>query len=236
MCLLLAAAPCIGGQENVSAVALPSTSSQALVVSAADSLSTTGRLAIFERDGKSGAWRQVGGAVPVSLGRNGLAAANRISSGLPLKVEGDGKTPIGTFSLESIFGRESSFPTGLPYLAIARETEAIDDPASRYYNRLVDRRNIRKADWKSSEQMFRKDSLYDLGVVVGYNSAPVLPGRGSCIFLHIWRSPGAPTAGCVAMARPDLERIVRWLKSAARPVIAINIAPNQGGGPSVFLR
>lgn len=109
----------------------------------------------------------------------------------------------------------------MPYLPIDPHTEAVDDSASRFYNRIVDRRRVETPDWKSSERMFRSDHLYDLGIVVGYNTKPALPGKGSCIFLHIWKLPGATTAGCIAMSRPDLERIVRWLDPAAKPFIVI---------------
>jgi len=223
--LVVSSASFAGSRKEPPSADLPAASSQALVVSAATSASSAGSLALFERNEKSGRWCQLGNPIPVSLGRNGLALAKEKSApaGIPLKIEGDGKTPIGTFPLERVFGRHGAFATKLPYLALARTTEAVDDPASRYYNRIVDRHDVGKPDWKSSEKMFRDDSLYDLGVVVGYNTQPVQPGKGSCIFLHIWRAPGSPTSGCVAMARPDLERIVGWLDPAARPVIDVRM-------------
>ena len=195
---------------------LPASSRQALVVTADEP--SGGSLLLLERRGRFLPWRAVAGPTRVSLGRNGVAAA-------PRREEGDGKTPAGTYPLESAFGRAAQFPTRLPYLAVTRDHEAVDDPASRFYNRIVDRRDIARPDWKSSERMLRDDHLYDLGVVVGYNTAPAVPGKGSCIFLHIWKSPGAPTAGCIAMPRRDLERIVRRLEPAAKPVIVILPAP-----------
>lgn len=175
----------------------------------------------MERGGKFRPWRSTGDPVPVSLGWNGLASGQGKLAGLPARKEGDGRTPVGTYPLESVFGRAASFPTRMPYLSVTRHHEAVDDPASRFYNRIVDRRGISHPDWKSSERMLRDDHLYDLGVVVGYNTKPVVPGQGSCIFLHIWKSPGATTAGCIAMPRRDIEHIVRWLDPAAKPVIAI---------------
>jgi D-alanyl-D-alanine dipeptidase len=211
-------------------MALPASSTQALVVAADSPAGTTGRLTLYERDGRSGPWRHLGKPLEVALGRGGLASADR--DGIPKKREGDGATPTGTFSLEYAFGRAAAFPTRLPYLALSRSTEAVDDPASRFYNRIVDRRAINRPDWKSAEQMFREDPLYDLGVVVGYNTRPAVPGKGSCIFLHIWKSPGSPTSGCIAMSRRNLGRIVEWLDPAARPVIAISpgkSSPPQAG-------
>ena len=205
---------------------LPSTSLQALVVSAISSSGSTGSLSLYERGNKSDSWRRLGAPIPVALGRSGLAPADEknVSSPSRVKKEGDGMTPLGTFPIVSAFGRAATFSTRLPYRAISPSTEAVDDPGSRYYNRIVDRNDVVNPDWQSSEHMFRNDFLYDLGLVVGYNSDPVQLGKGSCIFLHIWRAPGSPTSGCIAMARPDLERIVRWLDPAARPVIAIQIS------------
>lgn len=192
---------------------------QAVVVTPTSS--TAGTLTMFEREEKSSPWRQQGSPVPVSLGSGGLAAGRGKRCGLPAKTEGDGRTPVGTYPLGPAFGRPASFPTRMPYLRINLHTEAVDDSASRFYNRIVDRRRVATPDWKSSEEMFRSDHLYDLGIVVGYNTKPARPGKGSCIFLHIWKLPGATTAGCVAMSRADLERIVRWLEPAAKPVIVI---------------
>ncbi len=35
--------------------------------------------------------------------------------------------------------------------------------------------------------MWRDDHLYDLVAVLGYNDDPVVPGKGSAIFLHLAR-------------------------------------------------
>jgi L,D-peptidoglycan transpeptidase YkuD (ErfK/YbiS/YcfS/YnhG family) len=43
--------------------------------------------------------------------------------------------------------------------------------------------------------------------------------RGSAIFIHSWRRPGAPTAGCVALAREDLIRIANRIRPETRLVI-----------------
>ena len=71
--------------------------------------------------------------------------------------------------------------------------------------------------------MRRTDGLYQLGVVVGYNTDPVIAGRGSAIFMHVWKGPGQSTSGCVAMALSDLERVVGWLDPARQPRIIIGV-------------
>jgi len=54
------------------------------------------------------------------------------------------------------------------------------------------------------ERLWREDHVYDLIVALGYNDDPILPGRGSAIFLHVARPDYSPTEGCVACARDDL--------------------------------
>ena len=55
--------------------------------------------------------------------------------------------------------------------------------------------------------------------VVEYNMRPVVPGRGSGIFLHA--QTGGPTIGCISLRKDQLRAVLRWLRPAAAPVIAI---------------
>ena len=73
--------------------------------------------------------------------------------------------------------------------------------------------------WNSWEEMKRTDHLYELGAVVEHNAAPVVKGRGSAIFLHVWEAKGVPTAGCTAMAKNDLAALIRWLKPVKNPCL-----------------
>ena len=63
----------------------------------------------------------------------------------------------------------------------------------------------------SCERLLRPDGLYRYGLVIEYNTSPVIAGKGSAIFVHIWQ-PGQPTAGCVAMAEGDLLQLLGWLQ------------------------
>jgi D-alanyl-D-alanine dipeptidase len=187
--------------------------------------STTGSLHAFERGGTTGSWKERGPGIPVVVGKNGLGRSRGLVrvdfKGAPAKQEGDDRAPAGIFRLSSAFGyapAQSSAWIKLPYLVLSKQIEAIDDPNSRYYNRLVDRSKIATIDWRSSEQMRRDDVLYKWGVVVDHNPAPI-PGAGSCIFLHIWKNSSAPTAGCTAMSESDLVRLLQWLDPAQQPIL-----------------
>jgi L,D-peptidoglycan transpeptidase YkuD (ErfK/YbiS/YcfS/YnhG family) len=192
-------------------------SRQCLLVITPSWTSTSGVLTVFTRSGDDTAWIQRGGKIPVVLGKNGLAwgrglACVRSFPG-PVKKEGDERAPAGIFRLSSAFGYAPATEARgikLPYIAITSQSEAIDDPASHYYNQLVERSRISVPDWRSSEKMQRADDVYRWGVVVDHNTPPT-KGAGSCIFLHVWRGPASVTAGCTAMAEPNLKALIAWL-------------------------
>ena len=106
----------------------------------------------------------------------------------------------------------------MPYLGLTKNTLAVDDPASPYYNQLVDQSKIKDRDWRSAEKMILADDRYKWGVVVQHNFPPK-PGFGSCIFLHVWKTPTTLTTGCTAMSEQDLLDIIRWLDPAQRPLL-----------------
>lgn len=199
-----------------------------LVVVAPDWTSTAGRLLRFARDHGDGCWQAAGPALAVSLGRAGLAWGRgrhpQPDRTGPVKQEGDGRSPAGVFAITALFGEDG--PAGslaqtarLPWLHATASLKAIDDPASRYYNRIVDRAAVAQPDWISCEDMLRDDGRYAVGAVVAHNAEPPLPGAGSCIFLHVRASAGAPTAGCTALALADMRELAGWLDGAAAPLL-----------------
>src|SRR5258706_2633677 len=156
-----------------------------------------------------GAWRDWGaGRKRVATGPAGIA----VKGG-----EGDGITPRGIFPVREIFYRaDGSGPprTPLPVRAIAKADgwcDAQDDPN---YTRLV------KLPYPASaENMWRDDSLYDLLAALGYNDDPVVPGKGSAIFLHLARGDYSATHGCVALAPDDLRAAIEQLRPGDQVVI-----------------
>jgi L,D-peptidoglycan transpeptidase YkuD (ErfK/YbiS/YcfS/YnhG family) len=55
--------------------------------------------------------------------------------------------------------------------------------------------------------------------VLGYNDDPVVPGKGSAIFLHLARSDYSATHGCVALAPDDLRAAIEQLRPGDQVVI-----------------
>jgi L,D-peptidoglycan transpeptidase YkuD (ErfK/YbiS/YcfS/YnhG family) len=70
------------------------------------------------------------------------------------------------------------------------------------------------------EEMWRADGLYDVVIVIGYNTDPVVPGAGSAIFLHVARPDMAPTEGCIAVERSVLVRLLPMLEPGSKITIA----------------
>lgn len=197
---------------------------QAVVVIAQNWEAVPATLQLFERESAAAPWKRVGEPYKAVVGRKGLgwgAGLHPASPGTkePIKREGDGKAPAGVFRLSSAFGYAASNSwIKLPYAHATEKVQCVDDPASPYYNRLVDTSQV-AATWQSYENMLLPDGQYRLGVVVDHNTSPVQPGGGSCIFVHIWKSPTTGTSGCTALASADVERLLRWLDPARHPVL-----------------
>ena len=204
-------------------------SCQLLSVIASDWESCAAQLQRFERATPAADWQVVGAPIAVSLGKSGLAWGRGlhpvVAGSGPEKREGDGCAPAGVFAITALFGYGTPNPAGagaarLPFLLASTDLKAIDDPASRYYNQIVDQSCIAQPDWASCEDMLRDDQRYALGAVIAHNSELPVPGAGSCIFLHVWAHEGAATAGCTAMSLADMRKIADWLDGAAQPLLS----------------
>jgi L,D-peptidoglycan transpeptidase YkuD (ErfK/YbiS/YcfS/YnhG family) len=151
-----------------------------------------------------------GRRVRCALGKSGVKPAAE-------KREGDLASPIGVWPIRRLLYRpdKGAAPrTALPVEAIAPDDAWCDDPAEAAYNRPV---KLPRAG--SFERMWRDDDLYDLVLVLGHNDDPPKAQMGSAIFLHVARPAYAPTEGCVALSRDDVEALL----SIATPGDAVEI-------------
>jgi L,D-peptidoglycan transpeptidase YkuD (ErfK/YbiS/YcfS/YnhG family) len=145
-----------------------------------------------------------------ALGRSGVIAAAD-------KREGDGATPLGLWVIRRLLyrpDRGDAPMTGLPSAPIAANDGWCDAPGDPAYNRPVTLPYP-----ASAERLWRDDHVYDLVGVLAHNDDPPISGRGSAIFLHLARDGYLPTEGCVALSRPDLERLI----ASADPGSAIEV-------------
>jgi L,D-peptidoglycan transpeptidase YkuD (ErfK/YbiS/YcfS/YnhG family) len=74
----------------------------------------------------------------------------------------------------------------------------------------------------ASEALWTEAPAYEHLAVIEYNANPVVPGRGSGIFLHV--SIGVPTDGCVSLPEPQLDLVLRWLRPSLHPLVVIGTA------------
>lgn len=198
---------------------------QVVLVTATSWTSDGGKLHLFSKVEER--WRPEAGNIPVMLGENGLgwgSGVHRTVNEPPQKTEGDSKAPAGVFRLGQAFGYEPKPPAGISisYRCITKNDYYVDDVGSQDYNRWVrldGNAESPERRWNSWEEMKRPDHLYELGVVVEHNATPVVKGRGSAIFLHVWKANGMPTAGCTAMAKSDLAALIRWLMPVNNPCL-----------------
>lgn len=199
---------------------------QQLVVVLADSWDAVrARMLLFEKKGDT--WIKVNSAYDAVVGSKGLAWADgqQPTAGETLvKREGDRKAPAGIFRLIKSMGYDAVPPAGVTfsYEPIQEGLHCVDDRASKYYNKIVNEKDMSapaRELWKSSEIMKRKDILYKWLVVVDYNTHNPRPGAGSCIFIHVMRSKDRGTAGCTAIAEKDIITLLKWIKPEANPLL-----------------
>ena len=192
---------------------------QLVVVVSPKAANVKATLLRYEKHGKS--WKQIGAAIPVNLGRKGLAWGLGLHSAKPgvQKKEGDQKSPAGLFRFGTAFGYapEAEVSFKVPYVSITPTQICVEDSASIYYNQIVDETQVTK-DWETRESMLRQDEQYKWGIFVKHNLPPD-PGSGSCIFFHIWRKEGSGTLGCTAMAEENLLELMQWLDPAQKPLL-----------------
>jgi L,D-peptidoglycan transpeptidase YkuD (ErfK/YbiS/YcfS/YnhG family) len=178
---------------------------------------TTGIMSLDQR-APGGPWTWTGYYALVDFGPSGMGWGVGLHQGGqgPQKREGDGRSPAGVFHLGHTFGY-APFPTRMPYWQVGPQHWCVDDSASPHYNQIIDT-NYTPVDWRHAEPMFRPDGQYQLGLVVDHNPGNA-PGYGSCIFLHVWRGLGAPTAGCTSMALQNVGDLLQWLDPARDPIL-----------------
>jgi L,D-peptidoglycan transpeptidase YkuD (ErfK/YbiS/YcfS/YnhG family) len=191
--------------------------SQLVTVEAASVRTTHASLRIWRRTG--GCWTAAGGPYPARLGWNGLSAKRR---------EGDGTTPVGTFRIHAtMYGNEANPGVRFRYRRVRCGDWWDEDPSSPTYNSFQHVPCGQQPPFRAeSEGMWQQPRAYPFLAVVEFNMRPVVLGRGSGIFLHA--DTGNATNGCVSIRRDRLRSVLRWLRPAATPHIAIGTRTQLG--------
>jgi len=136
-----------------------------------------------------------------AIGKNGLSIN---------KVEGDKKTPRGHFDIGSLYYRKDRIKipkTSIKNIKIKPKMGWCDDiNVPEKYNKLIKtNQNIHH------EKLYRKDNKYDLLIPIKYNEKKRIPGKGSCIFIHLTKNY-KPTAGCIALKKKDFLIMLAIIK------------------------
>ena len=135
-----------------------------------------------------------------SIGKKGLTKK---------KIEGDQKTPIGTFSLGKLYfrnDRNAIINTKIKCIPIKKDMGWCDDPKDKKnYNKLIKiNKNLKY------EKLYRKDSKYDLLIPIKYNTKKTVPGKGSAIFIHLTKNY-SKTLGCITLKKNDFLILLKLI-------------------------
>jgi len=171
---------------------------------------TTAELALWRKVG--GCWVAAGGPWPAHLGATGFSDHHR---------EGDLSTPTGAYGIGTVmYGNAADPGVRYAYHRLVCGDWWDEDPASPAYDTFQHVPCGQSPPFGGgSEALWQEVAPYPSFAVIDYNTAPVVAGAGSAIFLHA--STGGSTAGCVSIAVPDLDTTLRWLDPAAAPLIVM---------------
>ena len=130
------------------------------------------------------------------------------------KIEGDNITPKGTFRILDIYYRKdriNNLSSKFKLIKINKKMGWCNDPQSEKYNQII---NIPYNF--GYEKLYRKDNVYDLIIVLNYNMNPITKNKGSAIFIHVAKKKFKKTAGCVALKKKELIKLISVISNKTR--------------------
>ena len=126
------------------------------------------------------------------------------------KKEGDLITPIGQYKIKHVLYRKDrikKIQSKLRKIKIKRNMGWCDDLRSNKYNKPI------KFPFNfSAEKLFKSKSIYDILIVLNYNTRPVIKNKGSAIFLHLAQKNYKSTEGCIAVSKKDMRTLLKFIK------------------------
>ena len=212
--------------NDLRAFELPTNSTQCLLGRADTWNSSHATLQLFEKSGKH--WRPLGEAWKARLGKSGLVwgrGLHPLPKGAAIKKEGDMRSPAGVFRIGGAWGYDLSIRKHalLPYRKVTPFDLWVEDPNSPHYNQHLVLDRAPSSAWEKKQQMKQTDPAHALKLYIGHNSHPeTVPGDGSSIFFHIWRSGGEkPTAGCTTMNETKLRQLIADIDPSRNPIYVL---------------
>ena len=133
------------------------------------------------------------------------------------KIEGDNITPKGSFDIVKIYYRNDrvkKISSKFKLIKITKKMGWCDDPNNKSYNQLINLPTNCKY-----EKLYRKDNVYDLVIVLNYNIKPTIKNKGSAIFIHVARQNYKKTAGCIALKKNHLKKLIKTIEKNTKVII-----------------
>ena len=167
---------------------------------------------------EKGKWQKRLRAHDGRIGYNGLVRPRK-------RVQGSGKTPLGTFRLPRAFGMHREKPSwDDSYRKVRKGDYWVLDNQSDHYNRWRNKKRggfrwwLGPSDPNASERLKDYPKQYEWAVVTSFNNRQV-KHRGGAIFLHV--NGNGATAGCVSAPRWWMKKLMFRLDQRRKPLIAI---------------
>ncbi len=140
-----------------------------------------------------------------SIGKNGISKN---------KIEGDKKTPRGTFKIGNLYfrkDRNKKPDTKIQCIPILKNMGWCDDIRDeKNYNKLI---KIKKKI--NHEKLYRRDKKYDYLIPINYNSKKRILGKGSAIFIHLTENYKT-TLGCIALKKNDFLILLKLINKKTK--------------------
>ena len=158
---------------------------------------TTAWVSMHEKD-ENGEWHMIM-STPGFIGKNGLGKTQ----------EGDGMTPVGTFTFNRAFGIAPDPGCAIRYVQADEDTYWSGDVSEgMHYNEMVDIADYPDLDLADSEHIVDYQNEYQYCLNISYNEE-CTPGAGSAIFLHSFGAVKPYTGGCVAIPQDKMEVVMK---------------------------
>ncbi len=198
-------------------------SKQVILVTTNYQKSYKAKLSCFEKVGNL--WKELLPKMGANIGKNGLKPTKdskiEESEKNQFKYEGDMCSPIGIFSIDTLFGWGDNQNFKLPYKKVTNDDYWISENEKDSYNIWIHREGGPDKDWTNFEYM--KIDPYKYGAIINYNmDGNKVVGNGSGIFLHV-KGKNDYTSGCTALSEDDLIKVLKWLSPEKRPLIVQNV-------------
>jgi L,D-peptidoglycan transpeptidase YkuD (ErfK/YbiS/YcfS/YnhG family) len=211
-------------------------SSQVVVVQTPSWSAVHGTIEAWQKD-SAGIWHQVLAPYNANVGLKGMIPGSE-------RIQGDLKTPAGTYRIRKAFGHYNNPGSGIPYGVLKPSYYwAGDQRDPKTYNLFQSSRPA-SAKWRTSqsEALYYTMPAYRYAACIDFNlpggvhqqsdgqwvaSTPANIHRGSAIFLHCYGETGANgyTLGCANTSLATMQWLLRWFRPAALPTIVMGPSP-----------